>query len=478
MSVDELRAGLARAAATVVPPEDPYGRLLRHARRRRRVRRTGLGAVLAGALAALLVVPATGVSVGGLTGWLRGDGRAEAGYPVASPWVWRLIDSPTRGNLAGDRRLVDELTRVFTESRGDSGTPGLPEVKVLFVNEDAGHRQVAVAYHSDRAAALAVHQAPAGATPTQLLHGSAFGNAPLLPFTVLGGVDGGDVRQLTGLAPEGCAVSWAETGTVRPDGTIGRTWRPSPTPGYLHLTDPHVRGWWRVECDGEVREEGPVGFGVGEVGGGSTALAPPSGTPSDVADVVGTRAAAQSTYRILTGASGIAAEPVLRWSGRLPGPYTAAAVVTGDTDGSPTLLQLGPNGDVLLALAPPQDAVPDDTETMAASRADWALASTASGSGDLTAVRLPVRAGGHAELGGRVLVVVPKGATAVKILRAGGVVAATTAVTEGVALVPLPVGDRVSLLAVDAHDRVLASTEFRERERGPRLFGESLVANW
>ncbi|MBY8873905.1 hypothetical protein K7640_18915 [Micromonospora sp. PLK6-60] len=476
MSVDELRAGLARAAATVVPPEDPYGRLLRHARRRRRVRRTAFGAALAGALAALLVVPATGVGVGGVTGWLRDDGPTEAGYAVNSPWVWRLIDSPTRGNLAGDRRLVDELTRVFTAGRGDSGMGRLPEVKVLFVHEAGGHRQVAVAYHSDRAAALAVHQAPAGATARQLLHGSAFGNAPLLPFTVLGGVDGNDVRQVTGLAPEGCAVSWAETGTVRPDGTIGRAWRPSPTPGYLHLTDPHVRGWWRVECDGEVREQGPVGFGVSEVSGRSEALAPPSGTPTDLADVVGTRAAAQSTYRILTGASGLAAEPVLRWSGRLPD-GTAAAVVTGGTDGSPALLQLGPNGDALLALAPPEDATPDDTETMAASRADWALASTGSGSGELTAVRLPVRAGGHAELDDRVLVVVPKGATGVEARRPDGSTTVGT-VTDGVAVVPLPVGKQATLVARDARGTTLASAEFREPIFGPRLFGESLLSAW
>ncbi|SCF46179.1 hypothetical protein [Micromonospora mirobrigensis] len=465
MSVDELRAGLARAAATVVPPEDPYGRLLRHARRRRLVRRTGIGAALAGALAAALAVPATGIGFGGG----GGDG------PVVSEWVWRLIDAPTRGNLAGDTRLVQELTRVFGDARAANGVgKELSEVKVLFVDETAGIRQVVVVYHSDTEVVLSSRQARAGAAPAELLRGNGSTTTHIRPFNRVNGVGPAEEQVMVGLVPGGCTVSWAPTGQPAADGSIRRTWRPSPTQGYLLLAEPQINGWYRVECDGTVREEGPLDNTV-QIDGSP----PPPTTPPTGGGIPATEAAAANTYRIFARASGLGGAPVRRWSGRLPGgDGLTAAVVTGGPAGAPALLQIGPNGDTMLALAPPQDAVPDDSETLAAERAGWSLASTAAGGpADLTVVRIPVRAGGHAELGDQVLVVPPERTATVEAYRPDGSLVGRP-VTDGATVLTLPVGERAMIRALAADGTVLASTGLREPEHGPRLFGEELISAW
>src|SRR5437868_4196782 len=108
MSIDELKTGFARLAEPVVPAEDPYGRLVRRARRSRLTRlatwTSGLAAVLVAALTVPLLArgagaPAPGPSVG------VDDNRGGE----ITPWVQRLLDTPARGNLAGDRTFHDAL---------------------------------------------------------------------------------------------------------------------------------------------------------------------------------------------------------------------------------------------------------------------------------------------------------------------------------------------------------------------------------
>lgn len=469
MSVDELRHGLARIASSVVPDEDPYGRLLRHARRRRRYRWAGAGTLLAGVLATALVVPATGV--GGLPSWRRGP-AGGSGYPVTSDWAWRLLDSPTRGSLAADRSLVDELTRVFDRDRDHAGmSAALPTVKVLFADDTAGVRTVVVAYHSGTAAALVSKTGPVGAPPGELVRAGGASNLPVAPFTVLGDSSAG-ATWLLGLAPAGCTVSAAPSATLSGDGGIQRSWQIAHTPGYLLLDEQHSHGWWRVECDGAIREQGPVGFRTGEFTSG------PGPGQSD--ELRAAEQAAVASYRVLAAGAGLPAEPapVRRWSGRIPGEGIPAAIAGPPSGVGPYVLQLGTAPKGLLATAPADDARPDDPETLAASRAGWALAATAvSTSPDLIAVRVPTRTGGHAVLTDHLLVA-PDREDAAQVEAVGVGARSSAPVNLGFAILAVPVGAEVTLRVRDANGKLLASQRLHEPAAGERIFDEQLISAW
>ncbi|WP_123827023.1 hypothetical protein [Micromonospora globispora] len=487
MSVDELRTGLARIAATVVPDEDPYDRLMRHARRRRRSRWAGLGALLAALLTTAVVAPATGV--GGLGNWLR-DPEQGSGYRVTNDWVWRLINSPTRGSLAADGPLLDELTRVFDRNRDEAGMgSALPAVKVLFADDSSGVRQVVVAYHSDTSAALVAKTGELGARPQDLVRAGGISNLPILPFTMVGGGPDGKgqgSRWLLGLAPAGCTVWSAPSATLTAEGAVGRTWRRAATPGYLLLDEQRIRGWWRVECGGTIREEGPVGVRTGELSGRQSApaldpRATSTGPLSPDDELRQVEQAAVNSYRLLAETAGLPGTPVpvRRWSGRIPGAGVPASIAGPASGVGPAVLQLGTGHDALLALAAANDARRDDTGTLAASRADWALAATAvSSSAGLTAIRLPARAGGHAILTDQLLVA-PAQEEAVLVTATGsGAQRAVAPVTNGAAILSLPLGAEVTLRVLNADGKVLDVQALHEPATGERIFNEQLVSTW
>lgn len=487
MSVDELRTGLARIAATVVPDEDPYDRLIRHAQRRRRSRWAGLGTLLAALLTTAVVAPATGV--GGFGDWLR-DPDQGSGYRVTNDWVWRLIDSPTRGSLAADGRLVDELTRVFDRNRDEAGMgSALPTVKVLFADDSSGVRQVVVAYHSDRSAALVARTDALGARPQDLVRAHGVSNMPILPFTVVGGgpdAQGQGSRWLLGLAPAGCTVWSAPSATLTAAGAVGRTWQRAATPGYLLLDEQRLRGWWRVECGGTIHEEGPVGFRTEELSGRQSAAAPdPQATATGVRgpdeELRQVEPAAMNSYRLLAEAAGLPGNPapVRRWSGRIPGSGVPASIAGPASGVGPAVLHLGTSQDALLALAPANDARPDDAGTLAASRADWALAATAvSSSPGLTAIRLPARAGGHAVLTDQLLVAAAQEEAVLVTATGSGGQRAVAPVTNGAAILSLPLGAEVTLRVLNADGEMLDVQALQEPATGERIFNEQLARAW
>ncbi|MFG1952608.1 hypothetical protein [Micromonospora sp. NPDC048830] len=479
MSVDELRAGLARIADGVVPDEDPYGRLLRHARRRRRCRFAGYGAAVAVLLVAALAGPAT-LGAAGLP-WGPDDGHPDGGYPVDSPWTWRLLDSPPRGSLAGDANLVAELTRVFGAARDEFGMAELPTVKILWIDESAGFRQLVVAYHSDDSAALFTFEAPLGTSPGKLVDAGAYGNLRPEPFTVLDFFGSGTAQRnsVLGLAPAGCAVSYARSARVVGP-AVQRRWTPAPTGDHMLVEPGFTQGWWRVECDGQTRQEGPIGFSRELHGKGAV----PPDLPRDdrpatsalMLDAEMVRPAAES-WRDLANLGGLdEPAPVIRWAGRLDG---EAAVLLGQPGPGPLMLHVGSGGGGLLALATEEQATPDGTETAAASRAGWPLVATGiTPAYDLAAVRVPARSGGHAVLTDRLLVV-PARATAARVEAvADGRVRATGPVRAGAAELTLPVGAEVTLRALDRNGRVVASGRLVELAEGERLFNERIVSNW
>jgi len=163
MNAEELRTGFDRLAATVTSDADPYEAVLRRARRRRRGLLRGFGVALAVAVTTALAAPAV------LTA-----GRPDVppptapapfeGKPVTSQWTWRLINSPTRGNLAGDRALIQDLVKEFGKTGGMANGLDLvgaspPHIKVLFAHDFSGSRFVAVAYYSASAAMLVTRTA-------------------------------------------------------------------------------------------------------------------------------------------------------------------------------------------------------------------------------------------------------------------------------------------------------------------------------
>ncbi|MEU4678925.1 hypothetical protein [Micromonospora sp. NPDC023737] len=492
MSVDELRAGLARIAESVVPDEDPYGQLLRHARRRKRRRFAGLGAAIAALLAAALLGP---VTLGaGSVGQDASDDWLATGYPVTSDWEWRLINSPTRGSLAGDRDLIEELTRLFDRNRAELWvSASLPEVKVLYADESAGFRQVLVVYHSDTAAALVEQKSPTGTPPQQSLRNhSGFVNGRLSPFSVVDASDpqGPAEQGFLGLAPAGCAVSVADRAVVGADGVVRRQWESSPTGDYIVLDASRVRGWWRVECEGEVRVEGPVGDRIDVIRGEAGRY-----QPTELADALPDGATYRRTdawraerwggvsYRALMDSTGLPSttDPVVRWSGRLDsGGHPEAAVVGSVSGTGPLLLQVGAKGS-LLALAGAGDIASDDTAGDVAANAEVGLVATAiATSTKLAAVRVPAISGGHAVLTDQLLVVPPPGAARVDAVAVGAddSVRVTGNVRNGAAVLTIDVGAKVTLRALDRNGVLLASTPLREPPHGKRIFNEPLVTAW
>ncbi|MGS2616006.1 hypothetical protein ACVCAH_16005 [Micromonospora sp. LZ34] len=482
MSVDELRTGLARIAGTVVPDEDPYGRLMRHARRRRRRRLAGLWAAAAAVLAAALAGPAA-LSAAGLDE-RSDDGRTVShGYPVDSEWTWRLINSPARGSLAGDRAFLTELTRLARRDDDDwlrMGTE-LSTVKVLWADDTARFRTVVLAYHSDTHAALVTLQARAGASPRDMLRGNATINVRPTPFAVLDASyrDGNTEHTwLLGLAPSGCTVSYARSAQLWAG--VQRRWQPAPGGDHLLVEWSLARGWWRVECDGQLRQAGPVGVRLFTVETRWAGMDDPRDGRRNLSPTADWRAArgADTAYRKLVDDSGLVGgvmPPEVRWAGQLD---ARDAVLVGPPGDGPLVLQLGSGEGGRLALAGPGETRPDIPRVEGFGREPLPLVATGTSVAyDLAAVRVPALVDGHAALTERLLVVPRREAVRVEAV-AGGQVRATAGVRGGAALLTLPLGAQVTLRAVDGDGKVVGSGTLREPAKGERIFNESLVWNW
>ena len=272
MSVDELRAGFARLAEPVVAMEDPYGRLLRRARRSRRARLTGWLSGLAAAIVAVLVTPLLVQSTGtpspdptpspGVDD-LRGGGISQ--------WVRRLLDSPVRGSLGHDTAFLTTLTdRLAPQDFGLS--PELNQKTVLFAGDAGSYRAVLVAFHSDSnqmgvwlvgdagedAARMAADAA--ADRPRQLSTPDSAGPVQVLPEE-LRPVSATVVADLAArrylaiaVAPQGCQMA-----TRDGDGT--QQWRDAATVDYVVRTDApgvDMSTWSKVTCDGTVRDQAPL----------------------------------------------------------------------------------------------------------------------------------------------------------------------------------------------------------------------------
>jgi hypothetical protein len=408
---DEIRQTLARLAEPVVPRPDPYHRLLVRVRRRRQRRMAVAGvAGLAAVSVALPVLGAAGRQA--VTGAASSPPPASETYQPASrvdkPMVRRLLDSPTRGNLAGDKALIADIERQYRAARAQLLVdPALDEVKVLLAHDAPGARTVVVAFLDDSHASLRHGVGAAGASVPELLSrtGTPVESHPLEPYVFLGRtspVSGSHVADLVvGLAPAGCRVETSADGRVQPDGSVARSWQTVSTDGFVVGGAGQAAGRWRFTCDGVVRYAGPAGGGPG-VKGPTEAAPPVSATgPRGSVDATLAATAVRDLDSMMDGRGLTGPTPRAIWSGRLPdwvpGAPAAALVSSCSADGGcAALLRTGTGP------RPPQpeSGAPVD---------HW----TATGSPDLVAVRVPGEAGG-------VLVVGPKSAVRVDLLDGKG----------------------------------------------------------
>ncbi|MGC4877930.1 hypothetical protein ACLQ26_16935 [Micromonospora sp. DT43] len=403
---DELRQALARIAEPVVPGPDPYQRLLArvHRRRQRRVAVT---------CAAGLAVVAMALPVVGAAGRLAGPGVAASPPPatetyqpasrIDQPMVRQLLDSPTRGNLAGDKALIADIERQYRAARAELLVdPMLDEVKVLLAHDTPGARSVVVAFLDDTHALLRSGNAQAGASVKELLSktGTPDEPQPLTPY-VFGAlqmpVTGRHVADLTvGLAPAGCLVEASSDGRIQPDGSVARSWQVVSTEGFIVRGAGLATERWRFTCQGVVRYAGPAAGGLGVVH--PTEAASPVSTAGARGSVDATLAATavRDLQRELDGHGLTGPAPEVIWGGRLPDwvPGAPAAVLVNSCSadgGCAALLKTE-------AAPPPQPGSGSPSDY-------W----PATGSPDLVVVQVPREAGG-------VLVVGPESAVRVELL--------------------------------------------------------------
>ncbi|MET7420407.1 hypothetical protein [Dactylosporangium sp. NPDC005555] len=207
---------------------DVTDKAVRVARRRRRVRKTTT-AVMAMVLVLVVMVTVLPMFLFG------GPGRPEGGPGrldgVPPTLVQPLLDTPTRGSLAGDARYVGALLDRIVDEPEDFGLPGdRTKLRVLFVGDVPGNRRIALI---------------AGITGVpRMVNLTGSGKAPVKDLDLTGWSDVEEPVVRDGwrgdknegyeliLGPSGYDVSVSSAPQYMSDGTIQRTWTPEPA-GYI-----------------------------------------------------------------------------------------------------------------------------------------------------------------------------------------------------------------------------------------------------
>jgi hypothetical protein len=473
---DRLRAELIRSAEVMRPAQDPMRRLL--VRRRRRVQWRWTGA-----LATAVVLALTGGALA-TTGEPTPNPQPTAppvdpakdvfSAPITSQWARELLAAPTRGNLAGDTALVDELTRQLTgKQRFWSVDPALDQVKVLLLADVAGARMYVMAYYNDTHAASVSSGGPAGSS-TASLAGGEFGGGvgDLRPFSASTGG-----AQLTGkpaysyvwaLAPPGCEIATSSQARFEAGGTVARTWVDQGD----HLVRPgsDLTMWWRFTCGGVVRD----------VEQGSSDLATPAAFTGPAVTERGHADPALVTQALAEWRS-LPGLPVSRhrvlWGGTPPGTTEPTVVVVGSSPG---------DGGVQVCALTGTDEHPVFASVVANGPLDYSGGGALSGgpragvttavaaSSDLVVVRLPDPANPFV-LSDRLLVIAPPGATKLHLTGSG---TPTVPLVDGVAVITAKVPAVLTVRATDAAGATLAQLKVAEPDADGLIFGQPLLRRW
>ncbi|GAA1385282.1 hypothetical protein [Catellatospora chokoriensis] len=431
--IEALRATLDRHAAEVTPRPDPYPRVVsRHRRRRRRV-------TAAIAAVALVFVVAPGA-------WLFG--RPQPYLPVAGPppaALLPLLNSPTRGSLAGDNAYIESLRQLVAEddTNSDGGSrlpddPGL--IKVLFVG-DIGARRIAVVAGVDGKPLVAAYQGKPGdgadeLSPTML--------AELEPALGTGfAMDNGNAeRTYLLLGPVGAVYETAET---RYTGTgIQRNWTRLDAPdGYVGIADLVRQQRFRVLTGGTVLYETEGGAAAGP---GSTVTVDPQPAAGRGRPMPAAATQIANSLATLTRLTGPDVTYRVLWSDEIDMPGTStgrAAVVTVQAvtadGGGPYATGTIDTGEGYYRDHPSGYGIAGDVEhTLLAMRLPWYQVES-----------------------DRLQIIAPPAAVRAEVVRDGQTAEAT--LVNGVGGLTVPLNSQLTIRVYDATGALLATLAYADR---------------
>ena len=454
-----------RTARTMVPAPAPMTRLAARRRRFRTRRLIGVASALVLLLGGgpLAQIAAPDLPVPGVEDVL-GDSDVP-GQEIRSEWTRRLIESPTRGNLAADRALADAVMGAFREHWYGTGirrpdrariSRDLDHVRLLFLHEAGQQRQAVAVFYNDTHAAVVSLIGPANADPDRLVAtaNTYSGGVAAEPFLFLNEAPVAD--SVVALAPAGCDIAVSDAVDVDSHGVAHREW--------TRLGDWTLRpvgsgqDWWQVTCDGQVYYRQPVSR-YPEVKPDAPAT-PLRGTvdPTMAARVAG-------AWRI--SGHGLVSGGVLLWGGVPPGQTQPVAVVATPTAGGgvAVLALTGDGSFPVFADGPDSRRIegPPDTET------DTAV-TTGTSTTALTVVRLPDPSGAVSD---RLLVIGPPGAQQLRSTTAPGPIPLVDGVT--VISAPRPLDAQFDAVRDGV---VMASMRLIEPTAGPARFGIEMVDRW
>jgi len=454
--IDQLRSSLAQHADGVAPLADPYGRLLVRRRRHRRNLSAGLAA-----LVVLLLLPASLLVT-------RGFGHPNQTGGRAAELTQALLDSPTRGSLAGDSGFLaaakQQVIARYGEAYGPTPGAGLPtspsQLRVLFAGDVVGQRMVVVG--APGVAEVQLWAGPAGAAADALHLEDQQELTPVLRLNFRDRLAPGFIATALLLAPAGSGIEYSDQLRFLSDGSVRRTWQTMPD-DYLAIAGPDLTSVSRVRVNygSELLLEGHFGVGITAIGGTSVNL-PIDRVPGRTSPLAAL-AETQTEQYLASWTSPAGSRLLVLWSAQIPmagvGTVVIAtvAVRTPDGGGPFTTWCFDPAGNY--RYHPTGEGIVGDPET------------------SLIAMRLPYyTADGPTDT---LQIIAPTGAVRVEVLRDGQLVTGGP-LQLGVGSVELPQTGTgsVTVRAYSEAGVMLAQHSFVDDESSQQFPYEKDIVGW
>jgi hypothetical protein len=444
---ERLRSELARSTSWVLPAPDPMDRLLRRRRRRQWRRRVGVAMVAAVAVA---LTGGTLATVGSPRPSPAPAPTNNARLPdvpgtTITPLIRQLIESPTRGNLAGNAALVADLTEKLRGNRSHwLVAAALTRVKVLLLADVEIARVYSVAYYDDD---RAVFVDGSGFTDTSVadLAGGEYGGStgPATPFPV--GNSGVEptgkpsYSYQTALAPAGCTIATASSFRLSAGQAVA-LWTDVGA-DYLVREGNQDLPWWRFSCGGTVQK----------VQRGNLQGSPPKQAPTVTERGRADPAAVQDAFHNWQTLPGVSITKYRAlWGGTPPGGTRSVVVVAGATDGGVEVCAVTTGTGAGTALSSTVAGRSPDDGSDSTMAGVGGVSTGVAASTDLVVVRLPDDQ--HPSLlSDRLLILAPPGTIEATVT---GSVTRTVPLKDGVGVVTAPAPADIQVHAGGATARV------------------------
>lgn len=454
MSADELRARFSQIAETVVPMEDPHGRLVSRRRKRFRARFASFATLTAAVIAGGVAGPtALFNTASGPSTWPEPVTVSTTATPSRDEYIDRLVKAPIRGNLASNVDLTTEVQRAFAEFQP---YPGAKDPSLVFLNQTDQMLQAVVIYRGgDQPIAVTTGIRPKDSVK-ELISDPAAYYTPVSPFLVMPVSDpSGKVWSVVGLAPPGCAVEHSAKGRFTADGAWARAYEPEPTGDYAVRNGRTVNELWRVSCDGKIRE---------------VRIA------DDYLDSAGAEGNASVMYdRAVRFSGAIPGNGIIKWQGNLPGLKSKAMLVSPSSVPGPAMLAVGPFPKAVLATdLPEKGPVP----TATGRDEEWSMIALGVAGDGLSVVRVPRPFGDRTVLGDQVFVFCEFGAASVEAVGSTEQVITSAPLKGGIATLTFNPGSAYAVRAVTTRGVPTYSVRFAELAKGSRVLGDQLFKDW